>query len=457
MNILLIHSDQHRYDCIRAHGLREVDTPNLDRLCGEGTTFSQAFSTIPVCTPARASLLTGVWPHQHGCTNLPTSEMNRPARRELPTVFQVLNAAGYRTGWVGKYHQELETDAPGVADGVDVFVPHWAYHQERKNRNLPPVGKPNGWFGEEDRITPPEGSSPAWQADRVCELLERESDRPFFLRWDPPEPHLPCHPLSAFAARCRAEDIPPWRSFPDSLDNKPAVQKRQRRLWGVENWTWAEWQPHVRLYYAMITELDHHIGRVLETLDRLNLTDETLVIYSSDHGDFCGGHGQMDKHFNLYDDIVRVPLILRRPGYIPAGKSCGAFASNEIDLARTLLEAAGVDVPEHFAGEDLIGMANGAAPRSCITSQYFGTETGAYSMRMIRDRAYKFVYHPVGDMHELYDLRNDPGERENLINDPAAADVLAQLKSRLWEEMKAQGDPLANAWTFSEFRSTEPE
>lgn len=457
MNLLLIHSDQHRHDCIRARGLRELETPNLDRLCAEGTSFTRAYSTIPICTPARASLLTGAWPHQHGCFCIPTSELNRAARTELPTFFTKLKAKNYRTGWVGKYHRELETDEPGSEQGVDSYHPLWHYGKEREGRGLPRPEKPHGLFGDEDTNSPTDFSPLSWQADKVIELLESGSDQPFCIRWDPPEPHLPCNPVSEFARRYQAGEIPPWQSFPDHLDGKPAAQKRQKRLWGLEDYTWEDWQPIVRLYYGIITEMDHHIGRVLDTLDALGLADNTLVIYSTDHGDYCGGHGQMDKHFNMYDDIIRVPLIARLPGRVPAGQTCGAFASNEIDIARTLLETAGLTPPESFVGENLIEMANGAAPREVITSQYFGTESGAYSLRMIRDDRYKFVYHPVGDMHELYDLQVDPGELFNRMDDPDLADIQRRLKARLWDEMNAQGDRLANRWTAVELKGMPSE
>lgn len=450
MNILLVHSDQHRYDCVGAHRQREVHTPNLDRLCAQGTRFSRAYSTIPICTPARASLLTGAWPHTHGCFCIPSSELDRAARRELPTLFTELKEQGYRTGWVGKYHGELEANEPGKMEDVDTFHPLWHYQKERKSKGRPAIEKPSGLFGDEDTITPPENSPLAWQADRVIDLLEAGSEKPFCIRWDPPEPHLPCNPVSEFASRYSAEDIPPWQSFPDDQVGKPATQKRQKRIWGVADWTWEQWQPIVRLYYGIITEMDHHIGRVLDTLERLGLAEDTLVIYSTDHGDFCGGHGQLDKHFNMYDDVTRVPLIARLPGKIPAGETCSAFASNELDIARTILETVGIDPPKSFVGHNLIDMAKGATPRKFITSQYYGTESGAYSMRMIRDDRYKFVYHPVGDMHEFYDLETDPGELRNRIDDPELTQEITRLKVRLFDEMKTQGDRLANLWTAVE-------
>lgn len=457
MNVLLIHSDQHRYDCIRAHGMRgTIQTPALDRLCREGTSFRHAFSTVPICTPARASLLTGTWPTTHGCYCIPTSELNRAARPGLPTIGHSLKAAGYQTRWIGKYHRELDIPQdPGPSEGFDEFVPLWHYGKHCEAEGIPKAPDQSGLFGDENTETPPNQTRLAWQADQVLRMLDQSKDSPFFIRWDPPEPHLPCQPASEFAGRYRVEDIEPWLSFPDSLSGKPSAQKRQQSIWGVEDWSWAQWQPVVRLYYGIITEMDHHIGRVLDHLDLLGLSEDTLVIYSTDHGDYCGGHGQMDKHFNMYDDTVRVPLILRYPGRVPAGDTCDAFSSNSIDIARTILAAAGIGIPDTFEGEDLIAMASQPThrPRSAAYSQYFGTESGAYACRMLRDERYKFVYHPVGDRHEFYDLESDPGELQNRIDCPDSAGRISQFKAKLWKTMKAAGDPLANDWTAVELKN----
>ncbi len=453
-NIVLIHSDQHRYDCIAAHGIRpEIRTPNLDALCAAGTSFSRAHCTIPICTPARASLLTGTWPSRHGSFCIPQSELYRPAKPQLPLLSSILKEAGYRTAWTGKYHSELEHE-PGPANGFEKFVASWAYKAYRQNRGLPPEPSQHGLFGEIDSDCPPEDSALAWQANTVLRQLEERCEGPFFIRWDPPEPHLPSKPTQSFADFYDPSTIAPWRSWPDPLDNKPQILHRQRRIWGVEGWLWEHWQPIVHCYYGIISELDFHIGRVLARLDQLGVSSNTLVIYSTDHGDYCGGHGMIDKHFNLYDDVVHVPLILRWPGRVPAGNVCEAFASNSIDITRTIAEAAGLTVPESFQGEDLIRMAADPShrPRTAGYVQYFGTQSGAYSMRMVQDDRYKFVYHPTGSTHELYDLAEDPGELKNLISNPALADVLTNLKNLLAESMTAAGDGLANSWVLDELR-----
>lgn len=455
MNILLIHSDQHRYDCLRAHGLREVHTPNLDRLAREGVRFTRAYSTIPICTPARASLLTGTWPTTHGCFNIPTSEIDRAARPELPTIFQLLKAHGYRTSWVGKYHGELPTPQPGPTDGVDQFISTWNYREHCRLNHIPLPPSRHGLFGDENTTQPADQTTLAWQADLVTHLLGDGTDlTPRFIRWDPPEPHLPCQPHTDFASLYPPASIPPWPSFPDSLHGKPGILRRQRRIWGLENWSWDQWAPVVRLYLGIISELDHHIGRVLAHLDATGLASRTLVIYTTDHGDFCGGHGLMDKHFCFYEDIAHIPLLLRWPGRLAPGSTCDAFASGAIDTARTILTAAGIAPPPTFVGQDLAALAtNSLSPRPFAFAQYFGTESGSYSCRMIRDQRYKFIYHPVGELHELYDLEADPGELTNLIHDPAHQPIASRLQAQLWDEMKACGDRLASAWTEIELKN----
>lgn len=178
----------------------------------------------------------------------------------------------------------------------------------------------------------------------------------------------------------------------------------------------------VSRYLAEITLMDRYIGEVLATLSSLGLDRDTLVLYSNDHGDFCGGHGQIDKHFAAYDDIMRVPLILRWTGVLPEGRVCDDFVTHEIDLATTLVNLATGSVPASFTrgrGVDLLPVARGTPTtgRTDIFSQYFGCQFGLYSQRMLRDRRWNYVYNAT-DIDELYDTQLDPGELCNLAQDP---------------------------------------
>lgn len=441
-NILLIHSDQHRYDGVAVNGNETIRTPNLGRLAAEGATYPHAFSTSPICTPARASLLTGAWPTTHRSLCIPTSDFYQPARRELPVLTDLLAGAGYYVGWVGKYHGELEGSP--TDHGVHEYVSNHGYRRWAESHGLADHRRrAKGLFGAVLEDRPAERSPVAWQADRVMDLMEHAGREPFFIRWDPPEPHLPCHPAKRFHELYEDVEIPPWPSFPDALEGKPEPQRRQHDIWGTGGWTWDDWEPIVRLYYAVISEIDHHVGRLLARLDELGIAENTLVVYSCDHGDFAGGHGLFDKHFNMYDDVVRVPLVARWPGRIESASRPEGFVSQEIDLARTFLEAAGVEPPDSFVGQDLVSPP---APREDILSQYFGTESGMYSSRMVRDTRWKYVWNAL-HRDELYDLDVDPGELTNLYGDPRHADELGRLRARLVEWMEEVGDPLCNSWT----------
>ncbi len=450
-NILLIHTDQHRFDCLGAHGHPLVQTPNLDRLIAEGTTFSRAFTPSPICSPARASLLTGTWPSVHGCRGIPKTECYAPVNPELPLLTGLLRDADYRQGWVGKFHGEVA----GKPDrhGVDDFLEHGdRYNQWRAEQGLPPKpwsGGTWGYFGNVDPHITPDQSSLAWEADQVLGLMEQYAagDQPFMLRWDPIEPHLPCIPPEPFASMYNPDDIEPWPGFDDPLEKKPWAQRNQRRMWHVEGWTWKQWAPTVALYLAEVSLLDAQVGRLLAKLDDLGLAGDTLVVYSTDHGDLCGDHGMMDKHFIMYDSVTQVPLILRGPG-VPAGETCGDFVCNEIDIAATALEIAGVEPPDSFVGRSLLTAARGEdpEPRRDMISQYFGAQFGLYSQRMLRDERWKYVWNAT-DRDELYDTQKDPGELFNLIEDPDYTSQLRRLRRRLGDWMTEIDDPMLNMWT----------
>ena len=200
-------------------------------------------------------------------------------------------------------------------------------------------------------------------------------------------------------------------------------------------------------YLAEISLLDAQVGRLVAALERLGILDDTLVIYTTDHGDMCGGHGMIDKHFIMYDDVVRVPIVVRLPGRVPAGRVCDAFVSSSPDLARTFLDAAGVAAPDTFTGCSLLGVARGGGTgRDDIFATYHGNQFGLFSQRMVRDRRWKYVWNAAAE-DELYDLEADPWELANRARDPACAGELARLRGRLVAWMRATGDRLLNTWT----------
>lgn len=446
-NILLIHVDQHRFDCVGVNGHPAAHTPNLDRLAAEGVNFTHAFCPIAVCMPARTSLMTGRYPTQHGCLVNDGVEGYRPARADLPTLSQTLKAAGYTLGHVGKWGIGL--DASPTALGFDDYVPASDYRAWRRSRGLPPPPHTNAWFGEPDTGVTPEQSAPGWSAGQMIRLLEQyaAAGAPFFLRWDPEEPHLPSRPPEPFASLIKPEHVPPWPSYPDPLINKPTIQRQQLRSWGIDGWTWERWAPIVAYYLGVVALIDQQVGRILVKLDELGLKGETLVVYTSDHGDLCGGHGMIDKHYVMYDDVMRVPLMMRWPGKLRAGHTEAAFVTSALDLATTFCTVAGIEPPETFQGHDLIALANGGPPpRALVFGSYHGAQFGAYSQRMVRARAWKYIWNPTAE-DELYDLAADPGELHNRAADPACSEILRTLRGELVAWMAAIKDPLLNEWT----------
>jgi arylsulfatase A-like enzyme len=246
------------------------------------------------------------------------------------------------------------------------------------------------------------------------------------------------------------ESIEPWPSFPDPLVGKPWVQANQLKRWHIEGWTWQQWAPVVSRYLAVIAMIDAEVARILDVLDELGIADNTLVVYTTDHGDLCGGHGMMDKHFQMYDDVMRVPLVMRWPGVLPAGRSCDAFVTHAIDLASTFCAAGGAAVPATSAGEDLVEIAQrGQSNRQDMFAMYQGCQMGLYSQRMLRDRRWKYVYNAT-ERDELYCVATDPGELVNRAEDPACASELRRLRARMVAWMKQIKDPLLNQWTLAD-------
>jgi arylsulfatase A-like enzyme len=463
LNVFLIHCDQLRFDALSVNGHPLVRTPNLDRLAAEGTNFTQAYTPQPVCSPARACLLTGAWASTHGCIAIPGIESYKAADPALPMWPGLLKDAGYQLRMVGKYHGEA---AGGPTDlGFDEYVSERQYGPWRAAQGLPPrppVDDPtvHRWLGQVDEGVTPEQSRLAWSADHVERMIrEMASDISvgggasggWVMRWDPSEPHLPCVVPEPFASRVDVGAIEPWPSFGDPLEGKPVIQAQQRRAWEVDGWTWDRFAPVVQRYLGEIELLDAMVGRLLDTLDELGVADQTLVIFSTDHGDFCGGRGMLDKHYAMYDELMRVPLIVRGPS-VPAGETCDAFVSHELDIARTLLEAAGVAVPESFVGQSLKQLATDTHPdpRPDIFAQYHGAQFGLYTSRMVRDRRWKYIWNATA-VDELYDLEQDPAEWHNRARDPAAVEELARMKRRMLAWLEQVGDPMLNMWTRGHF------
>lgn len=441
-NILLICVDQQRWDCLGYAGQYPVKTPNIDRLAAEGRQYPYAFTPLPSCCPARQSLICGKRPERFGA--LWNYDQKIPVAALSPEEYswaRDLKEIGYRNGYVGKWH--VNPVHTPLEYGYDDYISREELEEaERRNG---PAGNPGGLFGNPS----PSALSDApthRNAAEVIRLINRYGKEPWHIRMEFAEPHLPCRPAEPFASMY--QNAVKWRAFDDTLEGKPYIQKQQRLNWRTETMDWDDLKETARLYYAFISQIDDAIGKVLQYLEHKGELDQTLIIYTSDHGDLCGDRHMMDKHYVMYDEVVRVPLILRYPALIPAGTASEEMTVNMLDLVPTLLELLDIRMPEHLQGKSLLPDLRGeqTEKRDYVLSTYNGQQFGLYMQRMLRGRDMKYIWN-LTDCDELYDLKKDPYELVNRIGDPDYVESLKKMRLRLLKELKDQEDCILNPWT----------
>lgn len=442
-NILFIMSDQHRFDSLGCNGHPLLQTPNLDRLAAAGVNYTNAYTPLPMCVPVRCSLLTGQWPSQHGVIHNFDGEAFKPLDPKGHSIPRYITQSGYHSYHFGRWH--VSPQQTPLDFGFQEYTPDWRYGKWRKQQGIQACPASGGAFGNTDPHITPQQSSLAWHADKVIAAIHQNQDDgdPFFIRWHMVEPHLPCRPPEPYASMYRPEDIQPWPGFYDDLKNKPYMQKQMRVGRGTDKLSWEDWSPMVARYFGEISLLDAHIGRLLDGLDQLGIAENTLVIYTADHGDMCGSHGMIDKHNVMYDDIMRVPMMMRWPAQIQAAQSNDDFVVNAIDVAATCAAATGKGAPNFCSGVDLLSALGNGTGRQDVFGTYHGNQFGNYSQRMVRDRRWKYIWN-AGDRDELYDVSGDPGELVNQIHNPEYADELRRLRHRLVHWFEATDDVLNN-------------
>lgn len=444
MNLLLINGDQFRYDCLGSRGLRGVKTPHLDQLARESLVYDNAFTPLPVCAPARQALLCGRHPDSFGA-QWNYDMMPTPTVQPQWCWPSLLTEKGMQTAYLGRFHvsQTLKPADFGYQKHVS-----WAEHKKLLAEQYSNVSYDGGWFGCKNPI-PVEDSGTHWMADRACEVMEEfvSEGKPWHIWVDYEEPHLPCRPSAPFADMYQPQEIEPWPGFGDTFENKPYCHRQQTLNWDTEGLKWEDFAPMVARYYGVVSQLDDAIGRILDKLEALGQKEETIVVFTSDHGDMCGSHNMLDKHYVLYDDIVRVPLLVRCPGVEPAHFS--SFVSNCLDLPATIRKWFVLPDAEVAHGKALPMTAQeDAAGRDCIVCTSNGQQFGLYSTRMIRDQRWKYVWN-LTDIDELYDLETDPGEKKNLIGQTEHKERITKMRRSLFELLKEQGDPFVkNEWIY---------
>jgi arylsulfatase A-like enzyme len=450
-NILMIVTDQQRRDTIGVYGSQIARTPAIDAMAGEGMTFDFAFTPCGLCSPTRSSLLTGVYPHSHQVlTNVQLHPLRTHLTPESDILCSHLKQAGYRLGYVGKWH--VSPDRDPRAFGFEQYVSLSDYAVYRKKLGIPFLPESNNYMvptSARDPV-PLAHCRAAFLADNAIRMMEefsRDGERPFFIRLDFHGPHMPMVIPEPYASMYDPGSIPPHPNFEDPLTGKPAVQSIKRQHWGTERMTWSDWQPLVARYYGEVSLLDAQVARVLESLERIGQKDNTVVIYTTDHGDTMGAHKIWNKDYTMYDEIYRVPFIVRWPGIAQSGSRCDTYIHHFLDLTPTLLEIAGIACPHDVHGRTLVPLLKGqeqSRPREAFC-EFHGSHMGLYTIRMLQTDRYKYVFQ-ANDVDELYDHDNDPYELQNVVGDPNYASDLKDLKHKMVDWMAATKDHLYNEW-----------
>lgn len=466
-NVLMMLTDQERAD-ISDFGALDVATPGMDRLGEEGMRFERAYTPISICTSARASLLTGLYPHNHGmlnnCHGADAIRENLP--EEHPTFGEILDRNGYTNTYVGKWHvgRDQRPDDFGFrylggGDGAyDIADPEFYDYQRQQGIDPDDIELQETIYTDHaedptlvaaETPIPIEATRPYYMAERTIEALERhaETGEPFVHRTDFIGPHHPYVVPEPYATMYEPDDIEPWPSFAETFDGKPRVHENYTAYRGVEDFDWETWAAAAAKYFGFATLIDHQRERILDALDRYGLTDDTAVICAADHGNFIGHHRQFNKGPLMYEGTYRIPLAVRWPDVVEPATSSEAFV-RLLDLMPTILDIGGVTPSEDIDGRSLRPILTGQTPTAwpeSVFAEYHGDEFGLYSQRMVRTDKYKFVYN-TADTDELYDHETDPHELHNRIDHPAYADRRRALEAELEAWMTATDDPIAT-WT----------
>jgi choline-sulfatase len=470
-NVLWVTTDQQRYDALGCYGAGHAETPAIDDLAERGTRFERAYCQSPVCTPSRASFLTGRYPRTCG-----VRQNGQPIPDEEVLVTRLLAAAGYDCGLAGKLHlspadrASLESKAGSEPyrrpeDGYVEF--HWShspsdptpanqYRQWLRRRDVAydpePVGE--GYVREGP---PAEHHQTTWCAERAIDFLTaRAGDTdPWLFSLNLFDPHpafeAPREYLDRY--RDRLDDLPAPNYEPGELDAKPVFQREKHR--GANNrpgtCVFAEMDAEDHLlvraaYWAMCDLIDDQVARVLAALEETGQREDTLVIYTADHGEMLGDHGIYYKGPYFYEPAVRVPLIVDGPG-VAARTESGLVEL--LDLAPTLCAAAGIEPHPGMQGQSLwpaLAGSDRSATRDSVYCEFYNastqhTDPPAYATMLRTDR-YKLVRVHGREEGELYDLETDPDETENLWEDPDRESVRSDLTARLADRMAFAADPL---------------
>lgn len=462
-NILFLMTDQHTQSTLGSYGNTIVKTPNFDRIATMGTRFAETFTPTAICTPARGSLLTGSAPFRHKL--LANYERNVGYIEDLAdgqfTFAEALHGAGYQLALIGKWHGGVRKTAASYGfqgphlEGWHNPVDHPDYLSYLRERGLPEYGisdkirgvTPNGSEGNllAARLHQPlEATFEHYLADRTIEMLERFSagghgtPAPFFLATHFFGPHLPYILPDEFFDLYDPDTITLPASVSETFENKPLVQKSYSELWTYDTLDEAVSRKLIAAYWGYITMIDLEVGRILDAVERLGLSQSTAVMFTADHGEFTGAHRLHDKGPAMYDDIYRIPGIIHVPG-APGGQVRDELVSLT-DFTATILQIAGLPDDAAVDSRSLLPLVEGKHPQwaDTILCEYHGHHF-PYPQRMLRSHTHKLIVNPAS-VNEFYDLINDPAELTNRIDDPDYAGLRDAMMTDLYRQLRDRGD-----------------
>ena len=437
-NILFMIADDHRHSAISALGTEAVSTPTFDQMIADGACFTQAHimgsTSGAVCMPSRGMLMSG-------CGLFDTPD---PLPDDVPLLPELLRENGYTTFGTGKWHNRRGSYARCFGESGKLFFGGMSDQYAVPVNDFDPDG---AYPPDETYIA--DGFSTTVFTDEMIDFLNTrgsEDEDPFFAYIAFTSPHDPRTAPAPFDTMYDPDDIELPANFMTEHPFDIGIRDLRDEVLAAYPRTEAEVKRHIADYYGMISQMDMDIGRILDTLEARGLRENTIVIYTSDHGLGVGQHGLMGKQ-NLYDHSMRIPLIMRGPG-IPVGLRSSALLYL-LDLYPTLLEQAGVSVPETSAGHSLNALLDEVTymHRRLIFSAYqgvFGHPQGRPYQRSIKDERNKLIKTVVDgkETWQLFDLAADPNETKDLAGDPAYAGLVAQLKVKLHQRQERANDPV---------------
>ena len=478
-NIIYILNDHQVNYGHGSQGVR-IKRPVFDKFASEGVRFERAYSVCPLCGPARRSMLTGLYPHNHGEL---INDADHPFDTEV--YLDTLYEEGYDNYYFGKWHAGPETALEHHCEGFNYpsynnpyNKPEYKEYLRRKKLPEPRIliehnfssfvpyeeleeGKEyqqdRSWCNEHASgimLTPPETHEAFFLADMACEKLrelkEKEDGKPFHLRIDFWGPHQPYFPCKEYADMYSPSDIPEYPSFREDVyhNNKPEVYQSENNR-GISSddkiifpnpLPWSVWQEVIARAYAQITMMDAAAGKILDAIKEHGFEENTIVIWTTDHGDALACHGgHFDKRSYMPEEMLRVPMAVRFPGKMPEGLVSNALVSN-LDVAPTMLDAAGSAVKKDVDGNSLLKIREG---NDVNFRDYFVCETHGHLEkhlgRAVITQRYKYIYND-SQIEELYDLCLDPYEMNNLYKDKAMSDILQKMRHLLKQWAQNTGD-----------------